>query len=1086
VGFCSELAGTEYISNVNFAGIDNPSACPAESGYSDFTTVNANVTRGGTYLMTVNVENPSTTDDVYAWIDWNQDGVLGDEGELYNLTTVDDGYTFTTSINIATDEMLGRTRLRIRLSDATPIPPCGVTELGDIEDYSITISPVLPIITVNTITPSAYCAGASITVPFTVTYTTSNPGNFYQAWLDIPDGDDIILGSVLANEMGDYSITGTLPITLPSGNYSVYIKGTNPLVYSDLSAVFTVNAIPLEYFVTGGGSYCYGGNGVPVGLSMSESGVSYQLYYNNIAFGSPLEGTGEALDFGNQTAAGTYTVVGTSLAGCVNNMGGNAVVSINELPITYAIVGGGNYCLDAVPAGVMIGLAGSQIGVTYRLYFDGAVIATKAGTGNQIYFGNPPAYYTEPGIYTITATTTAGCSITLGTTSVDVVEPSTVYAMLGGGQVCEGTAGLPLSLAGSDEGVTYRLYRNGIVVATFTGTGSALDFGNWGAGNYYSSAWNGSCETWMNDAQIVTINEIFSPIVYDFYSNADGHYCAGSEGVDLNLSDTQLGVLYNVYLNGELVTSYTGTGNPMSEIGAYPEGEYTVEAVYQATGCSSVMNGAVTVVIDPLLPVVEATPTGVDVPFNPVVFDWTLAQCADSYRLIISTNEDLTEPFFDLTITADQLPLNVNGLAGGVTYYYQITAYSGEIPAVSGRFDFTTETGIQAWNLDLPQGWSLVSTYRIPTNPAMVDVWAPVVDNMVITKNAMGEFWIPSSGAGTLTTWDNLSGYHVYMNEAATLPIYGTQDVPLSTVFPMPTAGWYLVSYLPHEALQAPVALSSIVSKLILAKNGMGEIYCPPFNVNTLENNAGTMLPGRGYYIYVASAANLVYPDMDARISSTEAGYTVLPEVSHIKAQTKHTGSSATLILETSLTDGTEIGVYDGRGVVVGSGAVSNGRAFITIWGDNAMTQSADGALEGEYLHLKSYDVSTNRMSDIKLSELTEITRGISSTSLQYQTNGIFMGRGAAVEAHGELSITNMPNPFTSETTIKFNLPESGDLSIELYTLQGVKVAQIANGSYDAGEWSIGFNSGMMAAGVYNMVLRIGSQTAQTQMIIVK
>jgi hypothetical protein len=1086
VGFCSELAGTEYISNVNFAGIDNPSACPAESGYSDFTTVNANVTRGGTYLMTVNVENPSTTDDVYAWIDWNQDGVLGDEGELYNLTTVDDGYTFTTSINIATDEMLGRTRLRIRLSDATPIPPCGVTELGDIEDYSITISPVLPIITVNTITPSAYCAGASITVPFTVTYTTSNPGNFYQAWLDIPDGDDIILGSVLANEMGDYSITGTLPITLPSGNYSVYIKGTNPLVYSDLSAVFTVNAIPLEYFVTGGGSYCYGGNGVPVGLSMSESGVSYQLYYNNIAFGSPLEGTGEALDFGNQTAAGTYTVVGTSLAGCVNNMGGNAVVSINELPITYAIVGGGNYCLDAVPAGVMIGLAGSQIGVTYRLYFDGAVIATKAGTGNQIYFGNPPAYYTEPGIYTITATTTAGCSITLGTTSVDVVEPSTVYAMLGGGQVCEGTAGLPLSLAGSDEGVTYRLYRNGIVVATFTGTGSALDFGNWGAGNYYSSAWNGSCETWMNDAQIVTINEIFSPIVYDFYSNADGHYCAGSEGVDLNLSDTQLGVLYNVYLNGELVTSYTGTGNPMSEIGAYPEGEYTVEAVYQATGCSSVMNGAVTVVIDPLLPVVEATPTGVDVPFNPVVFDWTLAQCADSYRLIISTNEDLTEPFFDLTITADQLPLNVNGLAGGVTYYYQITAYSGEIPAVSGRFDFTTETGIQAWNLDLPQGWSLVSTYRIPTNPAMVDVWAPVVDNMVITKNAMGEFWIPSSGAGTLTTWDNLSGYHVYMNEAATLPIYGTQDVPLSTVFPMPTAGWYLVSYLPHEALQAPVALSSIVSKLILAKNGMGEIYCPPFNVNTLENNAGTMLPGRGYYIYVASAANLVYPDMDARISSTEAGYTVLPEVSHIKAQTKHTGSSATLILETSLTDGTEIGVYDGRGVVVGSGAVSNGRAFITIWGDNGMTQSADGALEGEYLHLKSYDVSTNRMSDIKLSELTEITRGISSTSLQYQTNGIFMGRGAAVEAHGELSITNMPNPFTSETTIKFNLPESGDLSIELYTLQGVKVAQIANGSYDAGEWSIGFNSGMMAAGVYNMVLRIGSQTAQTQMIIVK
>jgi hypothetical protein len=43
-GFCSELAGTEYISNVNFAGIDNLRLARQE-WLSDFTTLNANVTR---------------------------------------------------------------------------------------------------------------------------------------------------------------------------------------------------------------------------------------------------------------------------------------------------------------------------------------------------------------------------------------------------------------------------------------------------------------------------------------------------------------------------------------------------------------------------------------------------------------------------------------------------------------------------------------------------------------------------------------------------------------------------------------------------------------------------------------------------------------------------------------------------------------------------------------------------------------------------------------------------------------------------------------------------------------------------------
>ena len=39
----------------------------------------------------------------------------------------------------------------------------------------------------------------------------------------------------------------------------------------------SINPLPTAYNVTGGGAYCSGGTGIPVGLSNSQSGVNYQL-----------------------------------------------------------------------------------------------------------------------------------------------------------------------------------------------------------------------------------------------------------------------------------------------------------------------------------------------------------------------------------------------------------------------------------------------------------------------------------------------------------------------------------------------------------------------------------------------------------------------------------------------------------------------------------------------------------------------------------------------------------------------------------------------------------------------------------------
>ena len=69
----------------------------------------------------------------------------------------------------------------------------------------------------------------------------------------------------------------------------------------------TVIAAPTTYTITPAGSYCSGGATI-LGLSGSQTGVKYQLKLGTTSVGSPVSGTGAAINFGSQSAAGTYTV----------------------------------------------------------------------------------------------------------------------------------------------------------------------------------------------------------------------------------------------------------------------------------------------------------------------------------------------------------------------------------------------------------------------------------------------------------------------------------------------------------------------------------------------------------------------------------------------------------------------------------------------------------------------------------------------------------------------------------------------------------------------------------------------------------
>ncbi|WP_189318528.1 gliding motility-associated C-terminal domain-containing protein [Flavobacterium sp. LM5] len=193
---------------------------------------------------------------------------------------------------------------------------------------------------VSTSNPGA-CTSTSATVNIT---TISNPNTptvstITQPTCTVATGSFQITGYDATNTYtftpAVVSISGIGVVTANAGTYTFKVRnaaGCISLVSSNI-VVKDQPELPTTFAIIGGGAYCSGGTGVEVGLANSQSGINYQLQLEGGNIGTAVAGTGSAISFGKKTAAGTYTIVATNATtGCIANMTGSVVVTINSLP----------------------------------------------------------------------------------------------------------------------------------------------------------------------------------------------------------------------------------------------------------------------------------------------------------------------------------------------------------------------------------------------------------------------------------------------------------------------------------------------------------------------------------------------------------------------------------------------------------------------------------------------------------------------------------------------------------------------------------------------------------------------------------
>jgi hypothetical protein len=281
-------------------------------------------------------------------------------------------------------------------------------------------------------------------------------------------------------------------------------------------------------------------------------------------------------------------------------------------------------------------------------------------------------------------------------------------------------------------------------------------------------------------------------------------------------------------------------------------------------------------------------------------------------------------------------------------------------------------------NISLPAGWSGLSSYLMPINTDIVDIFAPVNTSFIAAQTITAAYY-PDGGVNTIGNWASQSAYKVKMSSPATLSIVGHEET--SDVISL-SAGWNLVPVIANIPVDAASLFGA--TDLIIAKDiaGFG-IYWPDMGINTL----GDLLPGSAYYALMNTAGSITFPSASKQAWS--GNYPALELPDHPWNEISITPSTHLIAIQAnSMNDvlpGDVIGVFSQNGSCFGVNEISDPsmNTLIAAYAEDPLTGAKDGFAEMELMSYRLYRPQTGEIFDLEV-----------AYDLQMPHAGYFTGEG--------------------------------------------------------------------------------------------
>ena len=369
--------------------------------------------------------------------------------------------------------------------------------------------------------------------------------------------------------------------------------------------------------------------------------------------------------------------------------------------------------------------------------------------------------------------------------------------------------------------------------------------------------------------------------------------------------------------------------------------------------------------------------------------------------------------------------------------------------------------------LNLDAGWNLVARYVQPADADMEVLWEAIGDTLVLVKNAAGANYFPEFGINEIGAWRPDEAYMVFVTDPAELTITGEQ-LPLEQRTVELAEGWSYAPYRGTAPLEAEEAFAGL-SSLLLAVDQEGGVYFPGEGLNTI----GTLLPGRGYRVFMMAAEVWELPEA----ADEPAGASL---VAGQRAQSSFSPSASILLLDAPLLpSGRQVDLLTADSMVVGTGVVEQGRAAIVVAAEEELVSAGTGAQTGQPLVLRT------GQETLSVAQVQDVLSGGVSETLTFAPNTVLhvhLGTDTQEVALHQ----SYPNPAHRAATVPLEVPVEGPVRLRLYDALGRQVRTLLDRPLTPGRHEVHVDVSDLASGVYHYRLRAGDARASGRMTVVR
>jgi hypothetical protein len=407
-----------------------------------------------------------------------------------------------------------------------------------------------------------------------------------------------------------------------------------------------------------------------------------------------------------------------------------------------------------------------------------------------------------------------------------------------------------------------------------------------------------------------------------------------------------------------------------------------------------------------------------------------------------------------------------------VEVYFNLQTINGTTGAYTG--DLVRATFRATENFEAISGSSQV--YTAPTSRRDVDGCLMIVRGNVPVFNAdvsgsslvsgpvdLYPYQVSASPAGTEVGIGQLTFWVTMIDAVVTSQVLYLTNFQIYEGASYETAAPLLIGFSGTDAYQVfgpnGQNLSSPGSQLFADTTGLVEYY--PVTVTFYDDR---LIPpgGAKYYILRAIAGNV-----NTGASSNDGIFVRLPDID----ETYLAPMAADFNPE----------MYPGWSAVLDErpGLLGAEYGVATIWSD--LTGTNGNLIHTQASYYEPSSSSRDWFNGLLLQGLGQI-RFIGDAEIAGSNLSQLL---ATAELPAEISIANYPNPFNPLTTISYNLPQPGNVTLTVFDINGRQVA-VVYGWREAGSHQAAFDGANLSSGIYFYRIQADGFTVTQKMMLVK